>query len=726
MRKGLLSGVFAMLSLCSFAQGSGYEERAKSYIEQYKLLAVAEQKRSGVPAAITLAQGIHETSAGASELATMANNHFGIKCKKSWTGETFAHTDDAPNECFRKYSRAEESYKDHSDYLVTSPRYAELFKLSVTDYASWAVGLKRCGYATNPRYAQVLIKLVEDYKLQEFTYAALNNTDINTGYASAPGVYVPEEDAREQQATVAKPAAVVTTTVAAAPVIATPVAVTTPASAPAPDVLVAEEIIVQQPVMPAAAETTSNVLKPAYGQMVRVNGLKAVYARKGDTPLEYAYKTSIRYQKLLEMNEIDERPLPQDMYLYLERKNTKGVRATHIVKQGETIFSIAQAEGMMVKSLMDMNMIEPNEEPILGTILELQQFRTVKPVVMIKKKETTTAYVKPTAYPVAAPVASANVPATVPTNKQATQPTRIKVVEEIKEPEIVKAEEKPIEISIQPQVVVKQEEVATPVVQEEVVTTQSLPISVSLEPLVEVANTEPVNTTETIKETNEVVTAIPEKKAVGIVEKAEVVNTEEPVKPVVEKVQPKAATNSTLNKTTEKGVVTEMPKLVAQEKVEEPAVIEQPKPIIEMETVASVNKPATLPTAKPAAVAAKTVAVPVIEEEPKDELDKLKRKFDKVVYAKDNTRAATPSQPTIVTVPKPDTMRAITKPTETVFETSAQIQPSTDPAKFHVVKKGETGFSIAKKYGITVRQLNDWNNLNFGAIQEGQKLRVKP
>lgn len=717
MRKGLLSGVFVMASLCSFAQGAGYEERAKSYIEQYKFLAVAEQKRSGVPAAITLAQGIHETSAGASELATMANNHFGIKCKKEWTGETFAHTDDAPNECFRKYSRAEESYKDHSDYLVKSPRYAELFRLSVTDYASWAVGLKRCGYATNPRYAQVLIKLVEDYKLQEFTYAALNNTDINTGYASTPGVYVPEEDARVQEVRGAKPADVVATSAVAAPVITTPAVVSKPLSTPSADALVAEEVVVQQPVMPAAAETTSNAFKPAYGQMVRVNGLKAVYARKGDTPLEYAYKTSIRYQKLLEMNEIDERPLPQDMYLYLERKNTKGVRATHTVRQGETVFSVAQAEGMMVKSLMDMNMIEPNEEPIPGTILELQQYRTVKPVVVIKKKEITTAYVKPTAYPVAAPVAPSTVPATVPTSK-VPQPSRIKVVEEIKEPEVVKAEEKPIEISIQPQAAIKQGEVAVPVVQEEVTKVQISPVVVDSEP--------DVKATEVVKETKEVLAVIPETKATVVAENVEVIKAEAPVKPAIEKVQPKVAAVSKPTKIAETTVVKEVSKPVESIKTEEPAVIEQPKPIVEMETVTSVNKPATLPTAKPAAVAAKPVAVPVIEEEPKDELDKLKRKFDKVVYAKDNTRAATPSQPTIVAVPKPDTMRAITKPAETVSETATQIQPSSDPAKFHVVKKGETGFSIAKKYGITVRQLNDWNSLNFGAIQEGQKLRVKP
>jgi LysM repeat protein len=683
MRKGLLSGVFVMVSLCSFAQGAGYEERAKSYIEQYKFLAVAEQKRSGVPAAITLAQGIHETSAGASELATMANNHFGIKCKKNWTGQTFAHTDDAPNECFRKYSRAEESYKDHSDYLVASPRYAELFRLSVTDYASWAVGLKRCGYATNPRYAQVLIKLVEDYKLQEFTYAALNNTDINTGYASAPGVYVPEEDARQQQVALAT----AVSTPVSAPV-EIPVVVSQPISAPAPDVVVAEEIVVQQPIMPAAAETTANAVKPVYGQMVRVNGLKAVYARKGDTPLEYAYKTSMRYQKLLELNEIDERPLPNDMYLYLERKNTKGVRATHTVKQGETVYGIAQAEGMMVKSLMDMNMIEPNEEPIAGTILELQQYRTVKPVVVIKTKETKAAYVKPTAYPVATPVAPSNSPATIPTAKAAAQPSRIIVVEEIKEPEVVKAEDKPIEITIQPQVAAPKQELATSPAQEEIVTTQALAVSVSLEPPVQ-----------------------PEKTA-------EVAKIEAPV-------QPAAVVPTTASKVEAPAAAIEAAKPAEPVKVEAP-VVEPPKEIVEMETVATVNKPSTLPTAKPVTATAKKVEVPVIEEEPKDELDKLKRKFDKVVYAKDNTRTATPSQPTVVTVPKPDTMKAIVKPSEPVVETSVTIQPSSDPAKFHLVKKGETGFSIAKKYGITVRQLNDWNNLNFGAIQEGQKLRVKP
>src|SRR5215217_7280258 len=122
MRK-IAIAVFMLLSLKAAAQTGAYNEQALAYIRQYKDLAISEQQRSGVPAAITLAQGIHETQAGTSELATEANNHFGIKCKKEWQGETYAHTDDAPNECFRKYTRATDSYRDHSDYLRNSKRY---------------------------------------------------------------------------------------------------------------------------------------------------------------------------------------------------------------------------------------------------------------------------------------------------------------------------------------------------------------------------------------------------------------------------------------------------------------------------------------------------------------------------------------------------------------------------------------------------------------------------
>jgi len=143
------------------------------YINKYKELAIAEMQRTGIPASIKLAQGIHETSAGTSELVKKSNNHFGLKCKAEWTGMTVRHTDDAPNECFRKYDDPKDSYKDQSNYLKNTDRYAFLFNLDPTDYKAWAFGLKKAGYATNPKYSQILIKLIEDYDLQDYTMIAL-------------------------------------------------------------------------------------------------------------------------------------------------------------------------------------------------------------------------------------------------------------------------------------------------------------------------------------------------------------------------------------------------------------------------------------------------------------------------------------------------------------------------------------------------------------------------
>lgn len=177
--KTILLSCFILLAANSlFAQD---ENDVLGYIQRYKELAINEQLRSGVPAAITLAQGIHESSAGKSELATKANNHFGIKCKSTWTGQTILHDDDAKQECFRKYTSAEQSYIDHSDFLKASNRYHFLFDLDRTDYAGWASGLKRAGYATNPQYVKRLTDLVEKYNLQQYTFEAITKANTPSG-----------------------------------------------------------------------------------------------------------------------------------------------------------------------------------------------------------------------------------------------------------------------------------------------------------------------------------------------------------------------------------------------------------------------------------------------------------------------------------------------------------------------------------------------------------------
>ncbi len=148
-----------------------WNQAYQMYINQYKDLAIEQMLRYKIPASITLAQGLFESSAGKSDLVRQGNNHFGIKCHTSWTGPTQYHNDDAKGECFRVYSDAKASYEDHSLFLARQSRYARLFTLKTTDYKGWAHGLKACGYATNPQYANKLIQIIELYKLYAYDNA---------------------------------------------------------------------------------------------------------------------------------------------------------------------------------------------------------------------------------------------------------------------------------------------------------------------------------------------------------------------------------------------------------------------------------------------------------------------------------------------------------------------------------------------------------------------------
>lgn len=154
--------------MCLFGVAQTQNEAYLKYIQKYKSIALKQEKEYKIPACITLAQGLLESGAGNSELAVKANNHFGIKCHKDWTGDTYTHDDETRDECFRKYKKAEDSYVDHSRFLLR-PRYASLFDLPITDYKGWAHGLKQCGYATDPGYAAKLIKIIEDYDLASIT-----------------------------------------------------------------------------------------------------------------------------------------------------------------------------------------------------------------------------------------------------------------------------------------------------------------------------------------------------------------------------------------------------------------------------------------------------------------------------------------------------------------------------------------------------------------------------
>ncbi|MEN9512957.1 MAG: hypothetical protein RJB16_717, partial [Bacteroidota bacterium] len=150
------------------------------YIELYKKIAVQEMKRTGIPASITLAQGILESNSGESNLAKKFNNHFGIKCKSDWKGETTYQDDDTKQECFRVYPTALASFKDHSDFLKNRPNYAALFTLDPVDDSAWAYGLKKAGYATASDYPKRLLKIIDDYELSQYNFPELDNEEANT------------------------------------------------------------------------------------------------------------------------------------------------------------------------------------------------------------------------------------------------------------------------------------------------------------------------------------------------------------------------------------------------------------------------------------------------------------------------------------------------------------------------------------------------------------------
>lgn len=168
MKRHLVLATALSLSAVVFAQPAEKKNTPDDYIAKYKEDAVREMQLYKVPASITLAQGMLESDNGNSALAVYANNHFGIKCHKEWTGETYTQDDDEKDECFRKYGTVYDSYADHSEFLRTRPRYASLFELKMNDYKGWANGLKAAGYATDPKYAERLIELIEKYKLNEY------------------------------------------------------------------------------------------------------------------------------------------------------------------------------------------------------------------------------------------------------------------------------------------------------------------------------------------------------------------------------------------------------------------------------------------------------------------------------------------------------------------------------------------------------------------------------
>ena len=302
---------FFLLQCPVFAQSKLKEQRA-AYRDKYKDMAIEQMKLYGVPASITLAQGMLESRNGLSALATRGNNHFGIKCHKSWKGKKMYQDDDAKGECFRVYKSADHSFEDHSLFLRGARRYASLFDLEPTDYKGWARGLKKAGYATDPKYADHLIKIIEEEGL------AIYDTGVKIEVAS-PTVGTQRELAKE----------------------------------PEYEIKMGEE-----------------------HKIYERNRVQYIIVQQHDTYMSLTRAMEMMPWELAKYNELSERILPPpgtELYIQPKRRKAEVNHSVHVVEQGETVYSIAQKYAIKSKYIYKRNRMKKGEEPEVGQLLYLRK-----------------------------------------------------------------------------------------------------------------------------------------------------------------------------------------------------------------------------------------------------------------------------------------------------------------------------------------------------------------
>ena len=296
---------------------SATTEPYEKYIKKYAHTAVSEMRRTGVPASITLAQGLIESAAGQSELASKSNNHFGIKCHSDWKGKKTYYDDDKSKECFRVYSSAAASFRDHSDFLRYQDRYKSLFSLDPTDYKSWARGLKKAGYATDPKYADKLIRVIEEYELYRY------------------------DDSTTE------------------------------------DELPEPPLKIEKPIEVAKAAAREEYRFSLARDIFEINGTPCVYSVEGDTYASIAASNSLFTSEILRFNDLrSEEPIAPGTPIYLARKKAEGARGLdkYIASgDGETMRDIARRFGIRLGPLCRMNNLSPHSIPQEGDTILLRR-----------------------------------------------------------------------------------------------------------------------------------------------------------------------------------------------------------------------------------------------------------------------------------------------------------------------------------------------------------------
>ena len=403
------------------------------YIDQYKDIAIKEMKRTGIPASITLAQGIVESNSGESNLALNFNNHFGIKCKTDWKGETTYQDDDSKQECFRAYPNANASFIDHSNFIKNRPNYAPLFQLDPVDDSAWAIGLKKAGYATASDYASKLMKVIDDYELSQFNFPELNDendtassetTEVIEKPIITPKTIVAKNTTIDKKETSANLVSEAPKEVSIAIVEKkdTAIAVKKDNTIEVKAVKDSASNYINQAILPinkikgiessknnatvteikmnSIGKDTTMVTKPFTpvkdtiakkptsiypDKPFKINQVAVIWAKAGTSLLQIATENNIPLYKVFVFNDLKETDLlAQDQLLFLANKKAEGDKSFHLVINGESLYDISQTEGIQLKKLKDYN---PgiSDTPPAGTQLILVKPKEQKTKLSLKK-----------------------------------------------------------------------------------------------------------------------------------------------------------------------------------------------------------------------------------------------------------------------------------------------------------------------------------------------------
>jgi hypothetical protein len=321
---------------------------AANYVSKYKHLAISEMMRTGVPASITLAQGMLESDYGRSSLARIGNNHFGIKCHNGWNGQTMRKHDDRRNDCFRKYRRPEDSFYDHSDFLKTGSRYRYLFDLDPMDYKAWARGLRKAGYATNPDYANLLIRKIEENKLYDFDKGFTASTSASRVQVQEKLPDKIQDNAQDKVHGEVIPVETKTGT--------------------------GETVKVQQETI-----TFGDVMAKV-PRIMEKNRIQYIVVKDGEAREKLEKDFDLLKWELARYNDLKENFTPvagQLLYLEPKRERAENGLEFHTVGTGETMHAISQKYGIKLKSLLEMNRMAEGDEPVPGQKIWLQSQKPI-------------------------------------------------------------------------------------------------------------------------------------------------------------------------------------------------------------------------------------------------------------------------------------------------------------------------------------------------------------